>query len=260
MTGNCSRSEPNGDALLHLTEPCDLVAAVPLQVTRLRQALGDAAARAQIERWRIVLLGGTAPSAELCDFLATCRSQVVMSYGMTETLTHIALQTITPDHRIDGFRCLPGVSIQLDARGCVIVDAPHVGAQHLVTNDCAELRADGTFKLLGRIDNVINSGGIKVHAENVEAAVTACDPASRRWSPGCRMRNWGNASSCCARARPLMTGQALSGAWQNVYHVTTLPQHYLVMPEFQRSSSGKIQRAATLRRIPTSDDLPHDAP
>ena len=80
--------------------------------------------------------------------------------------------SIPPSFGGDGggyYTPFPDVSVSLNGEGCLVIDAPGVCAQRLVTNDCAELHPDGRrFRIIGRKDNVINSGGIKIHAEEVE--------------------------------------------------------------------------------------------
>ena len=88
------------------------------------------------------------------------------TYGMTETLSHIAL------HKIDAvmlpFQVLDGISIAVDDRGCLTVDAPSIYPHLLVTNDLVELQGVSQFYWLGRIDSVINTGGVKVYPERIE--------------------------------------------------------------------------------------------
>ena len=87
---------------------------------------------------------------------------------MTETLSHIALRRLNGPDASDYYTPFPSVHLSLSDEGCLIIDAPEVCPDILVTNDIAELRPDGTFRILGRKDNVICSGGIKIQAEEVE--------------------------------------------------------------------------------------------
>ena len=86
---------------------------------------------------------------------------------MTETLSHIALRRISGSEASLWYTPFDGVTVSLDSRGCLVIDAPHVCHTTLATNDCAEIR-DGKFRILGRIDNVVCSGGIKIQIEEVE--------------------------------------------------------------------------------------------
>jgi len=90
------------------------------------------------------------------------------TYGMTETLSHIALRRLNGPEASEWYTPFPSVSVSLTDESCLVIDAPEVCAQRLVTNDIADLSADGRFRILGRKDNVICSGGIKIQAEEVE--------------------------------------------------------------------------------------------
>jgi O-succinylbenzoic acid--CoA ligase len=82
---------------------------------------------------------------------------VYETYGMTETVTHIAAKK----SREDAFAILPNIKISQNEMNCLVIDAP-ISQEQIVTNDLVELINDHQFILLGRIDNVVNSGGIKL--------------------------------------------------------------------------------------------------
>ena len=86
---------------------------------------------------------------------------------MTETLSHIALRRLNGENASLWYTPFSTVSISLNANGCLVIEAPLVHEGRLETHDRAEIR-DGKFRILGRLDNVINSGGIKIQAEEVE--------------------------------------------------------------------------------------------
>jgi O-succinylbenzoic acid--CoA ligase len=86
---------------------------------------------------------------------------------MTETLSHIALRKLNGPDASDCYTPFPSVKVSLNDEGCLVIDAPEVCSERLVTNDIAEL-SEGRFRILGRKDNVICSGGIKIQIEEVE--------------------------------------------------------------------------------------------
>ena len=95
------------------------------------------------------------------------------SYGMTETLSHIALRRVSGEEASPWFTPLPGITLSTDENGCLVIDAPRLCPERLVTHDVVEMEVEvesgvQRFKVLGRIDNVINTGGVKVHIEQVE--------------------------------------------------------------------------------------------
>ncbi len=87
---------------------------------------------------------------------------------MTETVSHIALRKINGEDASGYYTPLKGVSLKLSEEQTLVIHAPHVADDMVVTNDIAEISPDGAFRIMGRKDNVINTGGIKVQAEEVE--------------------------------------------------------------------------------------------
>lgn len=95
-------------------------------------------------------------------------TQIWSTYGMTETLSHIALRRLNGPDASEWYTPFDSVHISLNAEGCLVIDAPLVHDGPLVTNDIAEIRSDGCFRIKGRKDNVICSGGIKLQIEEIE--------------------------------------------------------------------------------------------
>jgi O-succinylbenzoic acid--CoA ligase len=88
---------------------------------------------------------------------------------MTETLSHIALRRLSGPTASEWYTPFDGVRVSLSADGCLVIDAPAVCAQQLVTHDLAEIDGQGRFRILGRKDNVVCSGGVKIQIEEAEA-------------------------------------------------------------------------------------------
>lgn len=166
--------EPSG--LPVWKEPIDFAAMVPLQVYNLLQT-PDGSER--LRNIRNLIIGGGSIDAALATTLATFPHPVWSTYGMTETLSHIALRPLNGPDASDWYTPLEGASVSLNADNCLVINAPAVHDGPLVTNDIAELTTPVTndtvggapqcrFRILGRKDNVICSGGVKIQAEEVE--------------------------------------------------------------------------------------------
>lgn len=140
----------------------DLSAMVPLQVWNTLQVPEE---REKLCRIRHLIIGGGAISPELEKELRTLPINVWSSYGMTETLSHIALRRISEDH----YTPLPGISLEQAGDGCLIIDAPALCPERLHTNDIVRFHGKNRFQIIGRKDNTICSGGIKIQIEEVEA-------------------------------------------------------------------------------------------
>ena len=156
---------PDGHPMATDCGPVDFAAMVPLQVWN---SLQDPLQASRIRAIRHLIIGGGAVDANLAAALADFPNAVWSTYGMTETLSHIALRRLNGPERSDWYSPLEGVSVSVNADGCLVINAPAVHDGLLVTNDLAEI--DGNrFRILGRKDNVICSGGIKIQIEEVEA-------------------------------------------------------------------------------------------
>lgn len=158
--------EPSSHPFHGLTAPPHFVALTPAQAYQTFQQPAEAEL---LRHTPCVLIGGGAVSPQLEEQLGGCQGGVWSSYGMTETLSHIALRRIGET----GYRPLPGVKVGVargstDAPACLWIDAPHVCPTRLQTNDVAELLPDGRFRIIGRKDNVVCSGGLKLQLEELE--------------------------------------------------------------------------------------------
>ena len=123
-----------------------------------------------------LIVGGGAVSSNLKDLVQGIGTEVYETYGMTETVSHIAARHINSKKKKKEdplpFTVLPHVSLETDERGCLVIHAPQLTDETLITNDVVELISDKTFIWKGRIDNIINSGGVKLHPEEIEAKLT----------------------------------------------------------------------------------------
>ncbi|MBL7863885.1 MAG: AMP-binding protein [Cyclobacteriaceae bacterium] len=155
----------------------DFVALVPLQVATLLNESKDA-----LDAFSTVIIGGGPLAEETVTLLQSSKARCFATYGMTETLTHIALRPLNGIEKTDAFRFLPGITGFPDSRGCLVIHAPHLG-NPVVTNDVVEFTATSLFRVIGRIDDVINSGGIKIHPtmleEKIRPILVSMDIASR---------------------------------------------------------------------------------
>ncbi len=157
----------SGTPLTDLEQPVDFAALTPMQMSNQLQK--DATKTSLL---RTVILGGSTTNEELENMLRDQNFDAWETYGMTETLSHIALRSINGSDRKEYFTPLPGIKINIDKRNCLVIDAPGITDTPLISNDIAEIREDGKFRILGRIDNIINSGGIKIIPEKIEKKLT----------------------------------------------------------------------------------------
>lgn len=146
----------------------DFVAMVPLQ---LAACLDDELTRPLVESCGKILLGGAPLSLALDTRIQQLRVPVFQSYGMTETVSHVALRRVNGPQRTEAYHMLPGIDFGVDDRGCLWVRGAVTNFETIQTNDLVELRPEGTFLWLGRADSVINSGGVKIHLDKLDRIV-----------------------------------------------------------------------------------------
>lgn len=159
-------SEPALSPLEAVSFPIDFCAMTPLQV---EHSLNN------IYHIKNLIIGGAAVSETLKKSIFTAftssgtgNSRIFETFGMSETLSHIALKQIYPQEE-PFFTVLNGVDISRDERGCLKIFAPKLNPNVLQTNDLVEMVGKNQFRFLGRLDNVINSGGAKIFPEELEA-------------------------------------------------------------------------------------------
>ena len=165
---------PSGHPLAQANSPLSFVAMVPLQVYN---SLQEPEEKVRLKSIRHLIIGGGAIDDALAAELKFFPNAVWSTYGMTETLSHIALRRLSGPEASDWYTPLPSVTVSLSEEGTLVVNAPEVCATSLITNDIAELSSVNcqlstvncpSFRILGRKDNTICSGGLKIQAEELE--------------------------------------------------------------------------------------------
>ena len=176
--------EPSSAPLKNVEKGYDFSAMAPLQVINSLQ---------EIDKIKKLIIGGGVVSKELISKIQHQKTEIFATYGMTETVTHIAIKKLNNFNLIpesknktllqaendfrsrhaelisaSHYKTLPNVKISIDSRNCLVIDAPKICDKKIVTNDIVELITATEFKWLGRYDSVINSGGVKLIPEQIE--------------------------------------------------------------------------------------------
>lgn len=157
-------TDPSTKPLINLEEKIDFCAMTPLQVENSLD---------KIHFIKNLIIGGAQVSENLIlkitQKLKNSKTQpnIFETYGMSETLSHIALKEIYPNEK-EHFSVLYDIKISTDERNCLKIDAPKLNSEILQTNDVVEILDEKYFKFLGRTDFIINSGGAKIHPEKLE--------------------------------------------------------------------------------------------
>jgi len=235
----------------------DFTALVPLQ---LQTILAQTPDRLPIlDGMKAILVGGAPVGLALQRQLQRIAAPVYHTYGMTETVSHIALRRLNGPRSDAAFAPLPGVRLGQDERGCLTVTAPVTGGRTLRTNDRVDLRPDGSFVWLGRLDNVINSGGVKVQVEKVERALErvlldyrgGVFGGRRFFVGGTPDERLGEAVTMVMEGAPLPAQDeaAIRAALQTTLRRYEVPRRFAFLPRLSETPTGKIDRRASLRRL-----------
>lgn len=216
----------------------DFAAFVPMQLHASLEHQGE---RVMIEQMQAILVGGADVSAELVAACRTIAAPVYHTFGMTETVSHIALRRLNGPAASDWFVPLPSVQVWQDGRDCLVICGPMTNGEAIISNDRVELDAENRFRWLGRVDNVINTGGIKVQAEAIEAELYRFWPDQRLLVIGQPDAQLGSAVWLVVEGGLDEEVVTTALATLSRYH---RPKRTLSLPQFPLTPSGKIDRPA----------------
>ena len=228
--------EPSSNPLQFTSKHYDFVAMVPLQVQ------GSISNLSQID---ILIIGGAPISPELKSDLNKVNTRVFETYGMTETITHIAVKELSKGSVNNNFRALPEVVFTEDVRDCLVIEAPKVSECIITTNDVVNLISATEFQWLGRYDNVINSGGVKLIPEQLENKLSSLIK-SRFFVTGIPDQNLGQKIILVVEGN--IDENQLSRDIKSLSSITKfeIPKEIFIIDHFVETVSGKVNRNETL--------------
>lgn len=222
---------PSAHPMLLNDTKYDFVAMVPLQAQNSLKELNNV---------KKMIVGGATMSKSLENSLSKLSTQGYETYGMTETITHIAAKKIGGKT----FSVLPNIKISHDDRNCLVIDAPKISKEKIVTNDLVELVNDKEFIFLGRIDNVINSGGIKLIPEQIEEKLSSKIQA-RFFVTGIQDAVFGEKLALIIEGEK----QALDETIFEGLAKYEKPKEVFFVSKFIETHNGKIKRKEILEKI-----------
>lgn len=234
--------EPTANPFKDINQPVDFVALVPYQLETILDQSPE-----KLSQVRCALVGGAGVSQFLQKKISRSKCAVYATYGMTETISHIALQRLNGDHPQDYFEALDQVRLRLDERGCLSIRTPYLSSE-IITNDLVELIDEKKFRWLGRIDHVINSGGVKIIPEKVEMVfekiLQSLLISNRFFIAGLPDKKWGQ------RVVVFMEGSSISDEDQHkMIEIASqklgkyeVPQEFIFIHKFTEAANGKINR------------------
>ena len=223
--------EPASNPLKENTKIYDFVAMVPLQVENSID---------QLINIKKLIIGGAKINENLKKQLLVLPNLIFETYGMTETITHIAAKKIDENY----FSVLPNVTISIDSRNCLLIEVPRISDSKISTNDVVKIINDFEFELLGRIDNVINSAGVKLFPELIEMKL-ANKIKTRFFVIGIPDNQYGEQLALVIEGNPF----PFDTTFFNELLPFEKPKVIYFVPNFIETESGKIKRKATFQLI-----------
>jgi len=162
---NLLLTEPSSMPDLTGFSKIEFCAMVPLQVYNSLNSVET------LRRIKKLIIGGAEIRDELEVMLRDMPNEVYATYGMAETCSHVAIRRINGIDHERFYHAISGVTFALDKRGCLEIKADYLDHK-ITTNDVVDLMDSTSFRWIGRFDNLINSGGLKIVPEEVEAVIS----------------------------------------------------------------------------------------
>jgi O-succinylbenzoic acid--CoA ligase len=225
--------EPNSNPLKNIDENFDFCAMIPLQVKNSLKKLRE-------KKIKKLIIGGIKVHKALEQELVKIPIEIYETYGMTETITHIAAKRIGEEV----FTVLPNVKVSVDERECLIIKAKRISSKEIVTNDIVELISDAQFKWEGRYDNVINSGGIKLMPEQIEEKLSTLIPR-RYFVSGLADDNLGKKVVLYVEGESFEIDESVF----SVLKKYEKPKEIVFISKFKQTITGKILRKESLKEV-----------
>ena len=225
----------------------DFAAMVPAQVYNTLQNPQTAALLKEIKT--VIVGGGEIPPGLERD-IESLPNKVYATYGMTETVSHIALRRVSGPEKESFYTVLPGITVSTDARGCLVIQAPEIIKGEVVTNDLAEVRDEKSFIWRGRYDHIINRGGVKIIPEELEK-ILAGHIHNRFFVGGFPDRKLGEVPVLVIESAAV-SEESLNSIKQFIKSNSKLKElikDVVCMPQFIETENGKINRKMNLIQI-----------
>ncbi|MEH6680017.1 MAG: AMP-binding protein [Sediminicola sp.] len=228
---------PGSLPLKGISKQYDFAAMIPLQTEN---------SLAELKYIKRLIIGGAPVSEKLLARLKLSTTDIFETYGMTETITHIAVRAINGKDNTDYFTSLPGITVKADNRECLVIYAPEILDGPLVTNDIVNLKSKTEFEWLGRFDNVINSGGIKLSPEKLEKKM-APFITDRFFLTGLEDAVLGQKLVLVLESKNVAPDFLPTLKKSARLEKFETPKGILALTDFRETPNGKVDRKATLR-------------
>lgn len=235
---------PNGYPLKELEGSINFAAMIPLQVNN---SLHN---KEQLALVKSILIGGGVIDRNLSEKLQSISTNCFGSFGMTETLSHIAIRSLNGIHKSNVYKALQGIRLSVDSRNCLKIESYKLLKKELITNDIVNLISESEFEWLGRFDHVVNSGGIKLFPEQIEEELSSFIKMPF-FLIGISDEHLGEKMILLIESNECDREQKKKIQAEIDFYLEKFkrPREIFLVSKFERTATNKIQRKATLERL-----------
>lgn len=239
-------AEPSSLPLKHfLHQKIDFAAFVPMQIFMM---LNDVQQKQKLQEIENVIIGGSEISPSIKQQLNAFQNNIYETFGMTETVSHIALKLLSNNNEQHYFKTLENITVSKNENNCLVIEAPHLDNKPIITNDIVNLIDDKTFEWIGRIDNVIVSGGIKFYPESIEQKLK---PIIQQpfFVAGIPNEKLGAELVLIIEYRNVINEELFMQKFASVLTKYELPKKIFTVAEFIYTPNGKLNRTTTIKQM-----------
>lgn len=224
---------PSGNPLMNLTQAIKFAAMTPHQVIQTIRECPE-----KLHDLETLIIGGGEVNLRLIERLnmPDITTKCFSTFGMTETITHIALRQLNP--LSSSYKTLPGITVFETEKGTLGIYAPYIQEQPILTNDVIKMEGENAFQWLGRLDNVINSGGVKLHPELIEQKMSTLMKGVNFYLTGQKDDELGEIAVLVVETKEDID----LPDWSQTLSKYECPKEVIFVDEFQRTPTGKVIR------------------
>ena len=234
--------KPSSNPIIDCVKSINFAAMTPMQVNTILDQSPD-----KLNLIEQLIIGGAPVDSILESKLQEVKTHCFSTYGMTESITHIAVKKINGENKSKYFEALPNITFQLNKDDCLVINTPHLQNSIITTNDVSKIIDKEAFKWVGRLDNVVNSGGIKLHPEELETKISSLFDNTRFFFSSLPDELFGERLVLVIESQNNISGLELS--LEKVLDTFEMPKTIFYTDSFLETKTRKLDRIKTLQSV-----------
>ena len=234
--------KPSSNPIIDCVQSINFAAMTPMQVNTVLDQSPD-----KLNLIEQLIIGGAPVDSILESKLQEVKTHCFSTYGMTESITHVAVKKINGENKSKYFEALPNITFQLNNDDCLVINTPHLQNSIITTNDVSKIIDKEAFKWVGRLDNVVNSGGIKLHPEELETKISSLFDNTRFFFSSLPDELFGERLVLVIESQNNISGLELS--LEKVLDTFEMPKTIFYTDSFLETKTRKLDRIKTLQSV-----------